>query len=1102
MSKAQATLRRLLSALIVATFVLSSFLAMRAPALAVGGQSGSLVGTVVNDQHEPIADAAVTAASPSGSYHARTDAKGFFSLLGLPADTYTVSIDKAGYQSQTITGVTILGDGSQNLNVVTLSRRVIGHVSVRAANSAFNPSQTIDQTTLSGARISQALGNATNTNEEQLLLAAPGVQEDSSGNVTIRGSQGTEIGYQFDGVNFTAPFFDENGSGSMQRPGGYLNGFGAGTGGSVQVISGSGDATQGNIGAGAVNIIPPRGTYPAGGIASYTFGSPYRQNQYDFDYGTATRSGSISEYLALDNDYYVPTYAPYGTDAATLGEYSGVSSIRHTDFMSNTFIRFGKNQDQSLQILYRYINEDDYGDYGGLGNNGYWNTNPLTLGNVPGAGTILPVSQFGTLPNTPSGSGILTSPAEVAETPTYFLKLGYNATLGANTFLYADYFNWNQEQITNGTNVGNAAPAYSDIGGKRVGFDLNITHQFGTAHTVTLATRYENAWPRWVGEEPELSGLATLFPILGIAPANYPNIYNFLVPGANGCPVPEAQGGCYIYDHDGGVAVNLPTWGIDYHNTIFQDYGVGIRDQWTVNSKLKLDYGVREDGARYKFGANPYQDPSDGSNPSDIGTPLESPKFFTPNIIQPRFALVYDVTPNDAIRASYGRSVEFAYAQTAGTPFNMFDVNPLLNTLAPYGGSQAANPTCGSGYNNQPQGPGAKPNPGAYTSNGSYGPVYYFPCTSYAQQLAWEYDQFFDAPDYGGANQETFSNYDVEYSHQFTKGPLTGWGFKVTGWWRRGFNIFEDVLLASGPPNPATGQTSGSTFNVKPDGVEKAFGTEFNLTTPDRPFGWSGFLTANYLSEFTTVPPACCGANNQYVSDSLPGLIPEQFLNSGTMYRNNALPPFNVDLGVTYKTHTGLKINPIFQGTTGYPIGNGATTIGFVNGSLSTIPSTNLGEAGPIAGYGGPNKNYNAPSYVDPALPGSYVSPNITATRGFNEPSLPGGILSSPTALFDLDIEYDFGQGGRNAVGVYVQNVLNNHFGTSYENNLYQPVSTGVAGPQTGAQLSSSNPSSPYYPYYLAGVRNFPSYNGGSNYGFITPYNAGITFNFYVQRKF
>jgi hypothetical protein len=1106
MSKAQATLRRLIAAVTVATFVLGSLLAVQSAALAVGGQNGSLAGTVQTDQHEPVPDALVTAASPSGSYHARTDAKGFFSLLGLPADTYTVSIERAGFQTQTITGVTVLGDQTQNLNTIVLSRRVIGRVAVHAVNSAFQPSQTIDQTTLSGARISQALGTATSNNEEQLLLAAPGVQEDSSGNITIRGSQGTEIGYQFDGINFSAPFFDENGSAGAFKMGGYLNGFAAGTGGSVQVISGSGDATQGNIGAGAVNIVPPRGTYPASGIASYTFGSPYRQNQYDLDYGIATRNGSISNYLALDNDYYVPTYAPYGTDAATLGEYSGTSAIRHTDFMDNLIVRFGKNQDQSLQVLFRDMNEETFGDYGGLTNNQYYPYNPLTLGNLPGIGFAgqIPVSELGpTLPGYPTGAVNPVAPSETSSTPTHFLKIGYNATLGASTFLSADYFNWAQDQILTNVDVGNAAPLYQDTGGQRVGFDLNVSHQFGVSHTVTIATRFENDFPRWYGLQPQLSLYALLFPLIGYAPGNYPNLANFLTPVGGACPVPEAAGGCYIYDNDGHVPVTIPTWGIDYHGADFQNYGVGIRDQWTVSSKLKLDYGLREDGARYHWGTNPYQDASDGGDPSDVGTMFLSPKFATPNIIQPRFAAVYDLTPNDAIRASYGRSVEFAFGQTAGTPFNMTNVNPLLDTLAPYGGmaAQLAAPTCGSGYNNVPQGPGAKLNPGAYTSNGNFAP-YYFPCTSYAQQLAWQYDQFFDAPDYGGSNQETFSNYDVEYSHQFTHGALTGWGLKLTGWWRRGFNIYEDVLLASGPPNPATGQTSGSTFNVKPDGIEKAFGTEFNVTTPDRPYGWSGYLTANYLSEFTTVPPACCGVNGQYVSDTLPGLIPEQFLNSGTMYRNNALPPLDVDTGISYKTRSGFKITPIFIGTTGYPIGVGASTIGFVNGLLGSIPSTNLGEAGPIAGVGGPNKSYNAPSYVDPALPGSYVSPNIAATRGYTEPGLAGGALSSPTDTLNLDLEYDLGHDGRNVIGMYVANVMNNHYGVVYDNNLYQPVSTGVAGPQTGQQYASSNPASPGYAYYIAGLRNVPAYNGGANYPFISPYQAGITFNFYVQRKF
>jgi hypothetical protein len=1112
MSKAQASMRRLLSALIVATFVLSSFLSMRAPALAVGGQVGSLSGNIVGDQHEPIADAAVTAASPSGSYHARTDAKGFFSLLGLPADTYTVSIEKPGYQAQTITGVTILGDGSQTINTVTLSRRVIGRVSARAANSAFQPSQTIDQTTLSGARISQALGSATSSNEEQLLLAAPGVQEDSSGNITIRGSQGTEIGYQFDGVNFTAPFFDENGGAGMYQSGGYLNGFASGTGGSIQVISGSGDATQGNIGAGAVNIVPPRGTYPAGGLLSYTFGSPYRQNQYDFDYGIATRNGSISNYLAYDIDNYVPQYAPYGSPASqqtlngTYGQFSGPSAIRHQDFLDNLIFRFGKNEDQSLQILYRSMYEDDYGAYGGFAGNPFYTNNALALGNFQGLGSFgVGTSQIPPLPGVPTGATTPNQPPLTSQTLTNFLKVGYTKTLGSSTFLTADYYNWYNTQNTYQIDNGAAQPLYQSVGGQRVGFDLDITHQFGSSHTVTIATRYENSWPRWYADEPAY-GFDVLNDLEG-APLNYPSLGDFATPtnGAVGgpCPAPGPNG-CYIFDHDGGVTVPVPAFGIDYHGTVIEDWGVGIRDQWTISSKLKLDYGLREDAANYKIGTNVYQTPSlESSNPSDIGADLLSAKFLQPHIVQPRFAFVYDIDRDDAIRASYGRSVEFAYGQTFGTPMSLTDVSPLLNGIAPIGGAagQAAQPTCGSGYNHEPQAPGAKAGAGgAISSYGGNLPVYYFPCTSYAQQLFWAYDQLFDAPDYGGTAQETFSNYDFQYSHQFSSGFFQGWALKATTWWRRGFNIYEDVLLANGPPNPATGEASSSTFNVKPNGIEKAFGEEFGITTPDRPYGWSGYLTANYLSEFTTVPPASNGG--AYISDSLPGLVPADLLNSGTVFRTNTLPPFNLDMGVSYKTKSGFKITPIFMATTGYPIGVGSETFTNVNGVLTEVPSTNFGSAGPIGGVVGPGDAFNAPAYVDPALPGSYTHPNIAATRGYDEPALAGGKLSNPTDTLNLDFEYAFGDGQRNTAGIYIGNVLANHYGIPFDNNLWQPVATGVGGPKTGTQNTTSNAASTFYQYYLEGVANYQGYDGGSTYPFISPYGPGLTFTFYVQRKF
>ncbi len=73
------------------------------------------------------------------------------------------------------------------------------------------------------------------------------------------------------------PFFDGNGSS------GYLANLTGGSGGELQVVSGSGDATQGNIGAGVINIVPPRGTYPATGGFSALVDEPYYNHQLSLE---------------------------------------------------------------------------------------------------------------------------------------------------------------------------------------------------------------------------------------------------------------------------------------------------------------------------------------------------------------------------------------------------------------------------------------------------------------------------------------------------------------------------------------------------------------------------------------------------------------------------------------------------------------------------------------------------------------------------------------------------------------------------------------------------------------------------------------------------
>ncbi len=106
--------RTWLSVLLIVGMVLWS----AAPTFAAGGQTGALQGTVVDAASKaPVAGARVVAAAPSARYTATTDKNGFFQFNGVTVDTYTVSITVGGYETSTVSGVTIQGDQTVTLGV-------------------------------------------------------------------------------------------------------------------------------------------------------------------------------------------------------------------------------------------------------------------------------------------------------------------------------------------------------------------------------------------------------------------------------------------------------------------------------------------------------------------------------------------------------------------------------------------------------------------------------------------------------------------------------------------------------------------------------------------------------------------------------------------------------------------------------------------------------------------------------------------------------------------------------------------------------------------------------------------------------------------------
>ena len=233
------------------------FITSPSPALAAGGQTGIVNGTVLDDTGKPLERVTVVMASPSGRYSAKTDHAGFFSFLSVDVDTYVISIEVPGFVTLVQSGITIQGGNTLALGKVSLTRalRAIGRTAARSAGSAFTPNQTVPQYTVSGTELQTAQGKKMSSDERSVLLAVPGFQQDASGNLILQGSTTDQIRYQIDGVDFSEPGFN------LSANGNFFNGIS-----SVQVVQGAGDPSQSNVGAGAVNLITQRGTYPASGL--------------------------------------------------------------------------------------------------------------------------------------------------------------------------------------------------------------------------------------------------------------------------------------------------------------------------------------------------------------------------------------------------------------------------------------------------------------------------------------------------------------------------------------------------------------------------------------------------------------------------------------------------------------------------------------------------------------------------------------------------------------------------------------------------------------------------------------------------------------------
>ena len=1029
--------RSLVAVAITLLFVLPAAVPVRA------GTTGVISGTVTDvTTHVGIANVDVALVSASESTHTKTDGKGFFSFAGLPVDTYSASFTYAGYQQTVLSGVTVNADQSQSVNV-TLSKAIqeIGRARSRSANSAFQPKVTTDTTTVTASQINTQLGKANNINESALLVSLPGASLDNSGYPVLRGGRENEEGFQFEGIDYVDAFTTQF-TNSLR-----LNGVS-----SLQLTPGAGDASQGNAGTGVINLTAKQGTRPAFGTLDLEAVAYPFLHQFGLEYGFATPNGRFSNYATTQNTRENRITGPIGSDRIQQGNFYSFKLAEGNDFVDNMIYRFGKDNNQSLQLFYenvivRFLRN------GSFENDGlqYKTNDPLSLAQFGSFSGLTSKAQIQSIIGLdPQQDAVVEGARASAQyQPDYTTKIQYSNNLNSSTYFTAKYYVVTSVAGVNIPQSGAGDTGFADRvslqGGGRAGFAVDLTKQLNSKNLLQIGGKAEKLHPIFDYQSND-SGFYSLSGAGFNGPGYGYELLDFLPPGGgpSACPVKNACGYLtqFAAQFPGGVVPRVPLYN---QITPADEFvrSVYIRDQFTPTDRLKLDLGLRLDTASYTF-------PTTYAN-SAFNYDSKATK---PSIIQPRAGFSYQFGRNDAIRGQYGRSIEIAPLADQENPSNRAQFSQYDNIASFDNQTGKVATFCGP--------------TGKQRS-----------CLNYGDQLFWENQNALGGPAFTPIKPETFNNFDASYSHQFPHDVAV----KITPYYRRGYDAAALVATfkfdAAGNPilNPVNAVPLQNPATATNLGTNRTTGVEFQLTK-EAAYGFSGSLSATYINEFSNVVPLS-GSEDFFPS------IPLASLALGNQYRVGFVSPFQATAAISYRTRSGFRINPIISVNKGYPIGAGLNAATFVNSKAVNVPNTNITS---------PGGSSVTSQFVDPANPGSLLNPNIAATRGTPEASSAGGVLSAARANTNISFEYSRPQ-SQTTVGLLISNLFGQVYSQPAINSRYQVVNTGNGGPISGLNATAVNFPGVGLFNYDAGQRGLSPYR-------LVPLGTPLNARFYYQLKF
>jgi hypothetical protein len=112
---------------------------------AQAGTTGNFSGFVRDEFGKPIANATVKVLSASDWRVAHTDANGFYTIMALSVDTYTLAIEKNGYNPQSIPGLLVSSDASNRVSTkLRIACHCHGFYTYRRGSSLVSSERTWD----------------------------------------------------------------------------------------------------------------------------------------------------------------------------------------------------------------------------------------------------------------------------------------------------------------------------------------------------------------------------------------------------------------------------------------------------------------------------------------------------------------------------------------------------------------------------------------------------------------------------------------------------------------------------------------------------------------------------------------------------------------------------------------------------------------------------------------------------------------------------------------------------------------------------------------------------------------------------------------------